>query len=331
MDWHTILAYVFFALLGISVGAYALLDGFDLGVGMLMPRADKLEQNTMIASIGPFWDANETWLVLSVGVLFIVFPSAHALILGELYLAVTLMLCALMIRGVAFDFRVKARLQHQAIWNKAFQAASFIMAFSQGWMLGRFVTAFQSGLAEYLFAIGIALSVPAVYVMLGATWLLAKTENQLQEKARQWANQAWYPVLACLGLISLATPYISAIVYQRWFSLPNLLWLLPIPLLTLGVLWRAKQLLLQEAVKYQRTWQPFVCICVALTMSGLGLAISLFPDVVIGRLTVVEAAASTPTLVVTLIGVAMTIPMIIAYSIFAYKVFSGKAKPLIYG
>lgn len=331
MDWHTVLAYVFFGLLGIVVGVYALLDGFDLGVGMLMHRAEQDEQNVMVASIGPFWDANETWLVLAVGVLFIVFPKAHALILGELYLAVVLMLCALMIRGVAFDFRVKARLNHQPLWNKAFQAASFVMALSQGWMLGRFVTAFHDDVISYVFALMIAVCVPAVYVMLGATWLLAKTEGELQEKARLWANQAWYGLAAGLLLISLASPYVSATVAEKWFTLPNILYLMPIPLLATIALWYAKSLLLKPQVKFEKIWRPFVLVCFALMCTGLGLAISLFPYVVIGRLSILEATVSMPTLVVTLIGVAVTVPMIIAYSIFAYRVFGGKAKPLIYG
>ncbi|MDO4998434.1 MAG: cytochrome d ubiquinol oxidase subunit II [Neisseria sp.] len=331
MDWHTILSYLFLGLLGFSVSMYAVLDGFDLGVGMLMPRAKKEEHNTMIGSIGPFWDANETWLVLAVGVLFIVFPSAHALILGELYLPVTLMLLAIMIRGVAFDFRVKARPQHQPLWNFVFQAASGGMALSQGYMLGRYVTGFQDSFIDHLFAIGIALSVPAVYVLLGATWLLVKTEGELQEKARQWANQAWYPVVLCLVLVSLATPYVSSTVFTRWFSMPNILFLLPIPLITAFALWRVRALLLSERIKTEKMWQPFALTALSLVLSAIGLGISLFPYVVIDTMLVTDAAASTPTLVVTLIGVALTVPMILAYTIFAYWVFRGKAKHLVYG
>lgn len=331
MDWHTILAYVFFVLFGITVAVYALLDGFDLGVGMLMPRADKEEQNIMVASIGPFWDANETWLVLGVGVLFIVFPDAHALILSELYLAVTLMLCALMVRGVSFDFRVKARLHHQPLWNVSFQAASFGMAATQGWMLGRFVMGFEQSVPAYLFALGITACVPAVYAMLGATWLLAKTEGALQQKARCWAQQAWYLLAACLILVSLATPYVSQSVFDRWFTPAHLTMLAPIPLATAWALWRCRSLLAGEQVLQQGYWRPFALTAVALVLSALGLGISLFPYVVVNQLTVTEAAATTPTLVVTLIGVAVTVPMIIAYSIFAYRVFRGKAAPLVYG
>lgn len=331
MDWHTILSFVFLILLGFAVTMYAILDGFDLGVGMLMPRATSEEQNSMVASIGPFWDANETWLVLVVGVLFIIFPAAHSLILGALYLPVTFMLLAIMVRGVAFDFRVKARPQHQPFWNKAFQLCSAIMALTQGWMLGRYVTGFHQDAIAYLFSFGIMLSVPAVYVLLGATWLLPKTEGALQEKARHWANQAWYPVIACLLLVSLASPYVSQNVLHRWFSLPNLFWLMPIPLLTGLSLYRAKKLLISEHIKQQRSWQPFICTVIALIGSALGLGISLFPYVVMDTLTVTQAVASTPTMVVTLIGVAITVPLILAYTAFAYWVFRGKVKELVYG
>ena len=331
MDWHTILSYIFMTLLGISVTVYALLDGFDLGVGMLIPRADTAEQNTMVASIGPFWDANETWLVLAVGVLFIIFPAAHSLILGELYLPVTFMLAALMVRGVAFDFRVKAKEAHRPLWTKAFWISSFAMAITQGYMLGRYVTGFGIGFTDYAFATAIALCVPAVYVMLGATWLLAKTEGNLQAKARRWAQQAWYGLAACLILVSLATPYVSATVFAKWFGTSNFLMLSPIPIITAVALWRAKVLLANRHITEQRTWQPFALTAVSLMMSATGLGISLFPYVVIDRLHVLDAAASTPTLVVTLIGVAITVPMITAYSIFSYWVFRGKAKDLVYG
>lgn len=331
MDWHTILSYVFLGLLAFSVTVYAILDGFDLGVGMLMPRAEKAEQNTMVASIGPFWDANETWLVLVVGVLFIIFPSAHSLILGSLYLPVTFMLVAIMVRGVAFDFRVKARPQHQPLWNTAFYVSSTVIAFMQGWMLGRYVTGFQTETLDYVFAFGIALSAPAIYVLLGATWLLAKTEGDLQQKAQHWANQAWYPVVICLVLLSLVTPYVSETVFNRWFSLPNMLILAPIPLITAFALIYTKRLLSRETIRQEKTWQPFIFSVVAMVLTALGLGISLFPYVVIDQLTVTQAATSTPTMVVTLIGVGITMPMIIAYSIFAYWVFRGKAKNLVYG
>lgn len=331
MDWNYWLPLVFLGLLGLCMTVYVVLDGFDLGVGMLMPRAKEDEQHVMVGSIGPFWDANETWLVLGAGVLFIAFPKANTVVLGNLYLPTTFMLFALIVRGAAFDFRVKADDNHKQLWNIAFMFGSAAMALTQGWMLGRFVTAFGTRPADYLFALGIMATVPAVYVLLAACWLLAKTEDRLQQKARHWANQAWWPVVGCLLLISAATPYVSGGIAERWFSMPNMLWLAPVPLISAACLIRLKMLVGKEGVLHQNIWQPFVLAVITLVLCALGLGISMFPYAVIGKLTIWEAAASTPTLVVTLIGVAVTVPCIIAYSIFSYWAFRGKASHLTYG
>lgn len=331
MDWNYWLPLVFLGLLGFVMTVYVVLDGFDLGVGMLMPRAKADEQNVMVGSIGPFWDANETWLVLGAGVLFIAFPKANTIVLGNLYLPATFMLFALIVRGAAFDFRVKADDNHKELWNIAFMLGSAGMALTQGWMLGRYITAFGTDVSDYLFSLGIMATVPAVYVLLAACWLVAKTEGELQHKARRWANQAWWPVVGCLLLISLATPYIRHSIFERWFTLPNMLWLAPVPLLSAFCLLRAKLLLRGEHILQRRIWQPFALTVSALILCAVGLGISLYPYTVIGQLTVWEAAASTPTLVVTLIGVCITVPFIVAYSIFSYWAFRGKATHLTYG
>ncbi|XXQ67909.1 cytochrome d ubiquinol oxidase subunit II [Neisseriaceae bacterium B1] len=331
MDWNYWLPLIFLGLLGFVMVVYVILDGFDLGVGMLMPRAEADEQNTMVSSIGPFWDANETWLVLGAGVLFIAFPKANTIVLGNLYLPATFMLFALMIRGAAFDFRVKADDGHKPLWNIAFMAGSAGMALTQGWMLGRYVTGFGTQISDYIFSLGIMATVPAVYVLLAACWLIAKTEGKLQHKARAWANQAWYPVIACLLLISFATPHISHQVFQRWFTLPNMLYLAPVPLLASVCLIYIKLLIKNENILTKNIWRPFALVIVALVLCAIGLGISLFPYAVIGQLTIWDAAASAPTLGVVLIGVSITVPCIIAYSIFAYWAFRGKATDLTYG
>ncbi len=328
MDLDYYLPIVFMGLLGFALTAYVLLDGFDIGVGMLLPRATAEEQNLMVDSIGPFWDANETWIVLGVGVLFIVFPKANGLILGELYIPVTLMLLCLMIRGAAYEFRTKAA--NRGAWNWAFILGSFGMALTQGYMLGRYITAFEESLLAYLFSFGIMLSVPTVYVLLATCWLLAKVDGELQEKVMDWANLAWWPVCICLLLISLATPLVSAMVYERWFTSHLVEYLWPIPLITVICLLQAKQLLRKPQTLTEKTWHPFIYVVMSLVFCAVGLGISLFPYVVIKVLTVWEAAASTEALVVTLIGVAITVPVIIAYSIFAFWVFRGKTKRLNY-
>ena len=169
MSFDAMLPVIFMALMGVAMLIYVVSDGYDLGVGMLMHRASAEEKDTLVASIGPFWDANETWLVLGVGILLIAFPRAHGVVLGELYLPVALMLIGLTLRGVAFDFRVKARDVHKATWDRLFFAGSTLASVSQGWMLGRYVSGFGSGWNYPVFAAAIALALPMAYVLMGAT------------------------------------------------------------------------------------------------------------------------------------------------------------------
>ena len=329
-DWPTVLPVVFMALMGLSMLAYVVLDGYDLGVGLLLPRADDAGKDTMIASIGPFWDANETWLVLGVGILLIAFPKAHGMVLTALYLPVALMLVGLILRGVAFDFRVKAQAQHKPLWNLAFFAGSGLAAVNQGWMLGRYITGFAEGWAYTAFAGVIALLLPAAYVLLGAGWLIMKTEGELQRQAVRWARIAWPPVVLGMGLISLATPVVSETVRERWFSLPAFVLLLPIPLLTLAALAAARVSLNSKQVLERLCWVPFVMVVAVFVLGAVGLAYSLFPYVVIDRLTLWEAASATEALAVILIGCAITVPTIVVYTVYSYRVFWGKAEPLNY-
>lgn len=199
------LPLVFMALMGAAVLAYVVLDGYDLGVGMLMPAATPEEQSVMVSSIGPFWDANETWLVLGVGILLVAFPAAHGVVLGALYLPVVAMLVGLMFRGVAFEFRMKAQGWHRELWNWLFWAGSFVASFAQGLMLGRYITGFEPGFGYLLFAMVVGASVCGGYVLLGATWLVLKTEGALQAKALAWSRWGLLWVALGVGLVSLAT------------------------------------------------------------------------------------------------------------------------------
>ncbi|HSV47166.1 MAG TPA: cytochrome d ubiquinol oxidase subunit II, partial [Ramlibacter sp.] len=176
MDFDTVLPVIFMALMGLAMLVYVISDGYDLGVGMLLPRASDAEKDVLIASIGPFWDANETWLVLGIGILLVAFPKAHGLVLGELYLPVALMLVGLTLRGVAFDFRVKAKSDHKAMWDWMFFAGSTLASVAQGWMLGRYVSGFGTGWNYPLFAGAIAIALPMAYVLMGAAWLIMKTD-----------------------------------------------------------------------------------------------------------------------------------------------------------
>jgi len=329
-SWAQALPVIFMGLMGLSMLLYVVLDGYDLGVGMLLHRADDAQKDTMIASIGPFWDANETWLVLGVGILLIAFPKAHGMILTALYLPVALMLVGLILRGVAFDFRVKAQDKHKRMWNHAFLAGSALAAASQGWMLGRYITGLQDGWQFMAFAAVIALLLPAAYVLLGATWLVLKTEGELQRLAVRWAKLAWPPVVLGMGLISLATPLVSATVRSRWFSMPEFIGLLPIPLMTLAALLGARAMLNSHRVLGKVCWLPFTLVISVFVLGALGLAYSLFPYVVIDRLTLWQAASATESLAVIAVGCAFTVPAIGAYTVFSYRVFRGKASVLTY-
>ena len=329
LDWSHLLPVAFMALMGAAMLAYVVLDGYDLGVGMLMHHADAAQKDMMVASIGPFWDANETWLVLGVGVLLIAFPKAHGMVLGALYLPVALMLAGLVLRGVAFEFRAKD-VQRQRLWNHTFLAGSFLAAASQGWMLGRYVTGLAEGWPYTLFAAAIALTLPAAYVLLGACWLVLKTDGALQRAAQGWALRAWWPMVLGLGLVSVATPLVSATVRARWFAMPEFIALLPIPLATLAALLGLRWLLRQPQVLGRWCALPMAAVVAVFVLGALGLAYSLYPYVVMDRLTVWQAASSTEALAVIAVGCAFAVPAIVAYSVFAYRVFGGKAQPLNY-
>jgi cytochrome d ubiquinol oxidase subunit II len=325
------LPVIFLGLMGFSMLMYVVLDGYDLGVGMWMPRATPDEQNLMVASIGPFWDANETWLVLGVGVLLIAFPTAHGMILGALYLPVAAMLIGLILRGVAFDFRVKAHDRHKPLWNRLFFAGSAIASVAQGWMLGRYVTGFVEGWAATAFAALIALALPAAYLLIGACWLVMKTEGELQRKAVRWGRWVWLPVVAGIVAISLATPLASPTVRGKWFVLPELIALSVIPLASAVALLAIRMLLKRsERVTGTWCWVPFVLAVGVFLLAAAGLGYSLFPYVVIDRIDVWEAASSPAALKVILVGFAISVPAILAYTVFAYRIFFGKVRPLGY-
>ncbi|MEQ1682359.1 MAG: cytochrome d ubiquinol oxidase subunit II [Burkholderiaceae bacterium] len=330
MTFDTMLPVIFMALMGISMLVYVVSDGYDLGVGMLMHRATDAEKDVMVASIGPFWDANETWLVLGIGILLVAFPKAHGLVLGELYLPVTLMLIGLTLRGVAFDFRVKAKDTHKQTWDRLFFAGSLIASVSQGWMLGRYISGFGEGWNYPIFAAAIAVALPMAYALLGAAWLVMKTEGELQERAIVWARTAWGPMVAGMVLISMATPWISVTVRERWFALPEIIALMAIPLVTGIALVTVRVLLKTQIVRGPLCWLPFVMLIGVFVLGFLGLAYSIYPFVVIDKLTIWQAASSPAALKVILFGVCISVPAIAGYTVFSYRVFRGKTGELKY-
>lgn len=329
--WTTLLPLVFMAVMGLSLLAYVVLDGYDLGVGILLPFASDAEKDVMVSSIGPFWDANETWLVLGIGVLLVAFPRAHGLVLTHLYLPVAVMLVGLILRGVSFDFRVKARAARKGMWNAIFATGSLMAAMAQGWMLGSYLTGFDGGPWSLAFAAGIALTLPTAYAMLGAGWLIMKTWDDLQLKAVAWARKVLWPMGVALVGISLATPLVSQTVFSRWFQMPQLIGLLPIPVACAAAFYAAWHVIARpRVVAAGYGWIVFASTVLIFVMSFLGLAYSLFPYIVIDRLTVWQAASAHESLVVIFIGVAITLPAIVVYTIFMYRVFWGRASELSY-
>jgi cytochrome bd ubiquinol oxidase subunit II len=243
---------------------------------------------------------------------------------------VTLMLVGLILRGVAFDFRVKAGDEHKPLWNRAFFAGSTLASLAQGWMLGRYVTGLADGWAATAFAAVIALLLPAAYVLLGACWLILKTEGDLQREAVRWAKLAWPPVVAGLALISVATPIVSATVRARWFVLPEFIALLPIPLATVAALLAVRALLNSPRVRGRLCGLPFALLIGVFVLGALGLAYSLYPYVVLDQLTVWQAASAPESLAIIAIGCAVTVPAIAGYTVYSYRVFRGKASELKY-
>lgn len=325
------LPVIFAGLMGLSILAYVVLDGYDLGVGMLMARADKPESDRMIATIGPFWDANETWLVLGIGLLLVAFPTAHGMVLTALYLPVALMLLGLTLRGVAFEFRVKAQEDYRHWWDRAFIAGSTLASLTQGYMLGLYIMGFAEGMVAQVFALLSGVGLAAAYMFIGATWLIAKTDGDLQVRAVRWARGTMLLTLVGMIAVSIATPLVSPRIFDRWFSFPDIIGLMPIPLMT-GALFMALWVFLKRMPRADHSLDlvPFLGATSLFVLGFFGLAYSFYPYVVPERLTIQQAASSPESLFIILVGAVFVLPFIIAYTAFSYFVFRGKATELRY-
>ncbi|MDE3080725.1 MAG: cytochrome d ubiquinol oxidase subunit II [Paracoccaceae bacterium] len=327
-DW---LPWAFASLMGLSILIYVILDGFDLGVGILFPLARPAEQDRMIGSIGPFWDANETWLVLAVGLLLVAFPQAHGMILSALYLPVFVMLVGLILRGVAFEFRAKAQDRHKRLWNRLFFAGSLATALAQGWMLGLYVMGLEKSWATQAFAALTAVFLAVGYSFIGAAWLIHKTEGALQRKAVLWARQGLWGVILGIAAVSIATPFVSPRIFGKWFAFPEVIYLAPLPIVSAALV--AALWVMLRRMPFpgdRRSWLPFVTASAIFALAYLGMAYSFYPYVVPEKLTIYEAAAAPQSLFIILIGACFVVPVILAYSVLAYVIFRGKATPLSY-
>ena len=329
---ETTLPIIFALLMGVSILIYVILDGFDLGVGVLMPFAEDAEKDRMIASIGPFWDANETWLVLAIGLLLVAFPAAHGMILTAMYLPVAVMLFGLILRGVAFEFRGKTETAAgKRQWNAAFVIGSLMASLSQGYMLGLYVMGLESTATTVAFATMTAFCLTAAYAFIGATWLLMKTEGVLQMKSVRWAKLGLVGIIIGFVGISAATPLVSDRIFDKWFSLPEFAFLLPLPLISIGLiamLWLSLRHLPDAEDRW--TWVPFVMASILFTLGFFGMAYSFYPYVVPEKMTIYEAASAPESLAIILAGTCIVLPIIMAYTALAYMIFRGKATDLSY-
>ncbi len=322
---------IFAALMGLAILIYVILDGYDLGVGMLIFRAGQKEKDVMISTIGPFWDANETWLVLAVGLLLVAFPSAHGVVLNQLYLPTALMLLGLILRGVAFDFRAKAKDHHKNLWDFSFTFGSLLTALTQGYMLGLYIVGFEKNLITIGFSILVGICLAASYCFIGSVWLILKTEGELQKRSIKLTKiLLWWTTLG-MALISIATPLASPRIAEKWFSIPNFFWLLPIPLVAGSLILFLHYFLNTLPRKNDaKCWLPFVIAMIIFLLGFIGIAYSFYPFIIPGQMTIWQAASAPQALKVILIGTLIVLPAILIYTFFVHKIFWGKTRELTY-
>lgn len=322
------LPLVWLLLIAFAIFMYVLLDGFVLGIGILFQFAPAdHDRDTMMMSVAPIWDGNETWLVLGVGGLLAVFPIAYAIVLPALYLPFIFMLLGLIFRGIAFEFRFKAD-KSRRIWDRSFQIGSIVAAFFQGVVLGAFVRGFEiedgafvgstlDWLTPFSFVVGVSLVLG--YALLGSTWLIIKAPGELEDWARRISVRLLFAVLGAIAAISLWVAFLNETIQARWFSLPNFYVLSQVPLLTL-----VTGFLLWYATRKGYRAAPFALTMVLFTLGYLGLAISLWPNIVPHEISYIDAAAHPDTQLFVLIGAIITLPAIFFYTTYSYYVFRGK-------
>jgi cytochrome d ubiquinol oxidase subunit II len=319
------LPVVWAVLIATAVMMYVVLDGFDLGIGILFPFARKDgDRDTMINTIAPFWDGNETWLILGGGGLWVAFPAAYAAIMPANYLPVIIMLLALIFRGVSFEFRVVSKPRHAA-WDLAFSGGSTVAAFAQGVILGNLIQgidldngAFAGSAFDWLTPFTLMCGVGLVlgYALLGATWLIARTDGEIEARSRRQARNLLIGVLVFIAAVSLWTPLGFERIEQRWFSTPNIYFLWLLPAITVVVAYGAWRWIGNGAVV-----KPFIATILLFLLCYLGLAISTFPYLVPPSMTIWDAAAVPDSQIFSLIGVLVMLPIILGYTVFVYWTF----------
>jgi cytochrome bd ubiquinol oxidase subunit II len=327
IDLPTVWAFI----IAFAVFAYVVMDGFDLGLGLLFPFfRDHRDRDVIMNSVAPVWDGNETWLVLGGGGLMAAFPLAYAVVMPALYTPVIAMLLGLVFRGVAFEFRWKARPEGN-FWDVAFAAGSLLAALAQGIALGAILQgvkvagrAYAGGWWDWLTPFSMLTGVALVvgYALLGATWLIMKTTGDLRERAYALSWRLLFATLAGLVAVSIATPFLHVDYWHRWFTWPSLVYTAPVPILVVAV-----ALALLRSLARRQDVRPFVLTLLLFALTYAGLGLSMYPFVVPQSITIWQAAAPAKSQLFMLVGVVVLIPMILAYTAFAYWVFRGKVDP----
>lgn len=328
MIYNIELATIWAFIIAFAVFAYVVMDGFDLGIGILFPTLEVgLERDTAMNSVAPVWDGNETWLVMGGGGLLAVFPLAYGVILSALYIPIIVMLLALVFRGVAFEFRWRDP-RHRRAWDVAFAGGSLVAALAQGIALGALLQgirvegrAYAGGWWDWFtpFSVFVGLSVVAAYAMLGATWLIMRTEGPLQDHAFRYARRLAPVTIGSIVVVSAATPFLEQEYWHRWFQMPGVIAAAQVPLLiAIGTV------LLFRSLAQRRERAPFLLTLGLFLLCFVGLGISIFPDIVPGAITIAQAAAPESSLLFVLVGAVVLIPLILAYTAWSYWVFRGK-------
>ena len=308
---------------------YVVMDGFDLGIGILFPFIKgESDRDVMMNTVAPVWDGNETWLVLGGAALFGAFPLAYSVVLSALYLPLMLMLMGLIFRGVAFEFRFKARPEKRHIWDKSFIGGSLVATFFQGVALGAFIDGIPVVNREYAgggldwlspFTVFCGIALIVAYALLGCTWLIMKTEGHLQERMHKLGRPLALAVLVLMGIVSLWTPLAHTDIAARWFTLPNLFWFLPVPILVLVTMYS-----LLKAIARKAHYMPFLLTLVLIFLGYSGLGISLWPNIIPPSISIWDAAAPPQSQGFMLVGTLFIIPFILGYTFWSYYVFRGK-------
>ena len=327
MEWY--LPLIWAGVIGTAVAMYVIMDGFDLGIGILFPFArNETERDQMMRSIAPFWDGNETWLVLGGAGLFVAFPRAYAVIMPAFYLPVIVMLLALVFRGIAFEFRTVSH--SKSGWSWAFVAGSTLAAFAQGVILGGMIQgikvengAYAGGPYDWATPFGLlcGLALIAGYGLLGATWLVMKTEGAIAVRARGQSKACLIAVLVFMAAVSLWTPLAEPRIAERWFSLPNFYYLWPVPAVTALVAFGC-----WYWIEKERDAPPFLAAIALFMLGFLGLVISNFPYLVPPSLTVWDTAAAPSSQIFMLVGTLLLLPFVLGYIVLVYWLFRGKVR-----